>query len=797
MADGAGPWAPAWEAIRSNRPAEAEQLCRQTLAGVPDSVEGWFLFGVASQSQGKLDQAAEGYGRVLRLQPALMEAHNNLGNVLRDLGRLAAAADCFAQAVRLRPDHPEIRNNLGNALRQLGRRQEAGECYAAAVRLRPDYPEGHYNLGTVLWESGQLAEAESHLRRTLDLWPDLPEALLNLGNVLRDQRRLDEAVACFRRALMKRPDYAEAHNNLGSALLEQRRPAEAAECCRQALRLRPNFPQAQSNLGAALRNLGQFDAAAECFRQALAVWPESPDAHHDLGSALREMRRPADAVECFRQALALRPNYPEAHHNLGIALRDLARPSEAAECFRRALALRPDLTEALISLGLTVQELGQPAEATECFRRALAQRPQSTAAHDGLLMSLHYRADITLTELVAAHAEYDHIHAAPLRTEWRPHANDRDPDRPLRLGFVSADLGRHPVGFFLVRAVEALARRAVALVCYSSRMRPADDVTARFQAASVWRDVTGLSDDRLAELVRADGIDVLIDLAGHTAGNRLLAFARKPAPVQATWLGYEGATGLEATDYLIADERLVPSGTESEYRARVLRLQGGYACYDPPSDAPEPGPLPALASGRVTFGCFNNPAKLSPPALAAFAEVLRRVPDVRLVLQFRGLDEPATVEQFRGHFAVLQVDPARVEMRGRSSYAEYLAAYRGIDIALDPFPFNGGATTCDALWMGVPVVTLPGATFASRHGLSHLTGVGLGDELVAHDVDEYAARAVNLARDLDRLARLRAELREKMARSPLCNGDRLAAELLAALRTAWRAWTTNCNPANH
>jgi predicted O-linked N-acetylglucosamine transferase (SPINDLY family) len=770
--------------------AEAEQFCRQTLAAAPESVEGWFLFGVASQGQRKLSQAAEGYGQAVRLQPALMEAHNNLGNVLADLGRLAEAADCFAQAVRLRPDHPEIRNNLGNTLRQLGRRQEARECYAAAVRLQPDYPEAHYNLGSVLWESGQLAEAEQHLRRTLDLLPDLPEALLNLGNVLRDQRRLDEAIACFRRALVTRPDYAEAHNNLSSALLEQRRPAEAAECCRQALRLRPDFPQAQSNLGAALRDLGQFEAAAECFRQVMALGPDSPESHHNLGTALRELRRPADAVECFRRALALRPNYPEAHHNLGVALRDLARPSEASECFRRALAVRPDLTEALISLGLTVQELGQPAEATECFRQALAQRPQSTAAHDGLLMSLHYRADVTPADLASAHANYEVRHAAQFRAAWRPHANDRDPDRPLRLGFVSADLGRHPVGFFLVRAVEALARRAVPLVCYSNRMRPADDVTARFQAASMWRDVTGLSDERLAELVRADGVDVLIDLAGHTAGNRLLAFARKPAPVQATWLGYEGATGLEAIDYLIADERLVPPGAEGQYRARVLRLPGGYACYDPPADAPDPGPLPAMASGRVTFGCFNNPAKLSPPALAAFADVLRRVSNARLVLQFRGLDEPATVERFRGCFAVLQVDPARVELRGRSSYADYLAAYGGIDIALDPFPFNGGVTTCDALGMGVPVVTLPGATFASRHGLSHLTSVGLADELVAHDLGDYAARAADLARDVDRLARLRADLRERVTRSPLCDGDRLATELLAALRTAWRAWAT-------
>jgi predicted O-linked N-acetylglucosamine transferase (SPINDLY family) len=431
---------------------------------------------------------------------------------------------------------------------------------------------------------------------------------------------------------------------------------------------------------------------------------------------------------------------------------------------------------------------GRLEDAAESFRRTLVLRPDFATAHDGLLLCLHYRAGVTPGQLAAAHAEYQRRYAAPLRASWRPHENDRDPDRPLRLGLVSADFGGHPVGFLLVRTAEALTLQPAAVLCYSDRRAPPDELTTRFRAAAAhWRDTAALTDEQLAERVRADHIDVLIDLAGHTGGNRLLAFARKPAPVQCTWLGYEGTTGLHAIDYLIADDRLVPPAADGHYRERLLRLPGGYACYDPPAHAPDPGPPPALATGRVTFGCFNNPAKLSQPALEAFAAILRRLPDARLLLKYRGLDDPAVSGRLLGRLAAAGVGPERLELRGASRHADYLAAFRDVDIALDPFPFGGGVTTCDALWMGVPVVSLAGDTFASRHGLSHLTAVGLASELVAWNVNDYVA----LAADLDRLAGLRAGLRERMARSPLCDAERLADELLAALRPAWREWASS------
>jgi predicted O-linked N-acetylglucosamine transferase (SPINDLY family) len=355
------------------------------------------------------------------------------------------------------------------------------------------------------------------------------------------------------------------------------------------------------------------------------------------------------------------------------------------------------------------------------------------------------------------------------------------------LGFLSPDLGRHPVGYFLVRVLESLDPAQCETVCYSDRAVH-DNVTARFQAAATrWHDVFGISDPRLAAEIRAEGIDILFDLAGHTSGNRLLVFARKPAPIQVTWAGYVGTTGLETMDYLLADRWEVPPGAEPYYRERVLRMPDGYVCFDPPADAPAVTPLPAPQRGGVTFASFNNPAKITPQVIEVWSRILDRLPGSRLVLKFRGQDEGGVARRFLDLFAAQGIDRDRVELLGGSPHAEFLAAYQRVDLALDPFPYNGGLTTCEALWMGVPVITCPGQTFAGRHSLSHLSNVGL-TETIAADLDQYVELAVGLAADLPRLASLRAGLRQRVAASPLCDGKRFAANLTALLRAVWETW---------
>jgi predicted O-linked N-acetylglucosamine transferase (SPINDLY family) len=341
------------------------------------------------------------------------------------------------------------------------------------------------------------------------------------------------------------------------------------------------------------------------------------------------------------------------------------------------------------------------------------------------------------------------------------------------------------VGYFLIRTFENLDRQAYTVTCYSDR-NVVNPLSGRFRAAAAnWQDTSERSDEAIADQIRRDEIDILFELSGHTYGNRLLVFARKPAPIQISWIGYEGTTGLRAIDYLLADYHLIPPGAEGDYPERVLRLPDSYVCYEPPSEAPEVSPLPAYGRSYVTFASFNNPAKITAEVVDVWAAILRQVPRARLLLKYLGMDDDGARGRLVNLFSAREVAADRLVFQGWSSFADYLAEFREVDVALDPFPFSGGVTTCNALWMGVPVITCPGKTFASRHGLSYLSSMGM-TETIAGDLHEYVRLATELATDLDRLAALRAGLRPQMAGSPLCDGPRHAASLLQMLRHVWR-----------
>ena len=603
------------------------------------------------------------------------------------------------------------------------------------------------------------------------------------GQCAQARGRLDEAISCYQRAAQLKPDFFAVYYNLGVAWTELAKTDEAIAAYRRALELKPDFPEALNNLGNALRARGDLDDAIGCYRRALELNPEYSAVHTNLGNALLDRQgEPAEAAACSRRALSLQPDCAEMHRNLGVALNKQGDISGAIACFRRALELKPGLVPAHNSLGNALRNQGILGEAMMSYRRALELEPGDMIAHSNLLCTLHYGAGITPAALAEAHAEFNRRHAAYLSSAAVRHQRNRTLDDRVSLGFVSADLGRHPVGYFLVRVLESLDPQRFKKVCYSDRVTK-DDLTRRIEAAATrWRDVMGMSDDRLAEQIKADGVDILFDLAGHTANHRLLVFARKPAPIQITWIGYEGTTGLEAMDYLLADHLMIAPDEERHYRERVLRMPDGYLCYDPPALAPAVGVPPCVDRGFATFGSFNNPAKITPEVVAVWARILRAAPTARLLMKYRGLGDPWVQKRFLDLFAVHDVGPGRVELRSWSSYADYLATYGEVDAVLDAFPFSGSATTCESLWMGVPVVTMPGETFASRHSLSHLTSVGL-TELVARDPDGYVELALSLAGDPARLAGLRSELRQRMAYSPLCDGKRFARHFEALMKT--------------
>lgn len=598
--------------------------------------------------------------------------------------------------------------------------------------------------------AGQTGEAEALYRQALDQDPNHAGACHGLGVLARRTGRLEEAIDLLTRAVAGRSDVAEYHTNLGNALHDAGRHEAAAAAHRQALSLNPGFALAWNNLGNALWALGRRDEAVEALRTAVSLDPRSAEGLTNLGNGLRDTGRSDEAVAAQRAAIALQPDRAELHLNLG-----------------NTLALRGELDEAI-----------------PCYRRAIALRSDSPAMHSQLILTLAYHPACTEQAMRDELARWNARHAEPLRPLIQPHTNDRDPDRRLRVGYVSSFFRTHVCATFLEPLLAHHDRNAVEICCYSTVTDP-DARTARFKTlAAHWRDVARLSDDRLAALIRRDRIDVLVDLHLHTAENRLPVFARKPAPVQLTWLGYPGSTGMPAIDYRLTDAYLDPPGAdESAYAERTVRLRT-FWCYGPDGTEPPVSPPPFLANGHVTFGCLNNFCKVNEQVLALWSAVLARARGARLLIL---CDPGSHRDRAIASLASRGIEPSRVTFEPRRPRREYLALYNQLDVALDTFPYAGHTTTLDAIWMGVPVVTLPGRSIVSRGGAGILAHVDL-PELIARDADDYVRVATDLATNPSRLAACRATLRARMAASAVTNAPAFARAFEGALRDAWQAW---------
>jgi protein O-GlcNAc transferase len=745
-----------------------------------------FAHAVACHQAGRLAEAESHYRQVLAIDPDHAETHHYLGILASQVGRGDIAIAMIANAIALKGLEPSFHDSLGNAFKSQGRLDEAAASHRRALALRPDFFEAHVNLGNVLKEQGRLDDAVRSYRSALALKPDSAIAHNNLGAALKEQGSARDAEASCRRALALQADYPEAHCNLGVALTEQGRFEEAIICLKRALAIKPDYVNASYNLGNTLWRRGALAEAIAAYEGALALKPNFVEALNNLGAVLCELGRPADAMSIYRRALALKPDFADAHNNLGNALMDQGLLDEAMASFARALALKPGYTDAYSNVGLALTDQGRLEDAAASFEQALALKPDYTDAHSNLLMSQHYAEHISNAERLAAARRFND--SLKQKTPARIFVNDPQPARRLRIGYVSGDFRVHPVGYFLAHVLEAHDQAAIEIFCYSNSMK-ADAMTHRLQAASdQWRAIVGMADADAAAMIMRDRIDILIDLAGHTGKNRLPLFALRPAPVQASWLGYYGTTGLDAIDYLLMDEAAVPSGEESDYSETIVRLPFGRFCYAPPDYAPTPSDPPSLQRGFVTFGSFNNLTKMGPNVVALWADVLRAAPGSRLLLKWKSLDDSHVRRGIVAAFEAVGIASERLALRGFSPHPEMLAGYSDIDVALDPFPFGGGLTSCEALWMGVPAVTLPRDRPASRQTAGFLGAVGLG-ACIASSHDDYVRRAVAFAADRDRLTELRRTLRSRMAASPLCDGALFTPTLEAAYRQMWTRWT--------
>ena len=801
---------------------EAENQARLLLAKYSQTGLLWKLLGASLQLQGK--DALSTFQQAAQLQPDDAEVHNTLGNLFKDRGQLTDAVHHYRQALTLKPDYADAHNNLGIALKDLGQLNEAVHSYRQALQYQPDFTLACYNLGNALKALGQLDEAARSYRQAIALKPDFAEAYTNLGTALKELGQYDAALTSYQRVVELNPGFAEAHNNLGVALKDLGQLDAALVSYRRAVELKPTYAEAHNNLGTVLQMLGQPDAALGSFRRAVEIEPDFVEAHSNLGNALFNAGRLGeaesqarvlverypdcgfvwkllgvtlhrlgkDALPALKKAVKLLPNDAEAYYNLGVTQKSLGQLESAVTSYRRALELKPDIADAYNNLGIILQDLGQFDSAEANYRQALEVKPGYLEAYNNLLLTFNYTTNHTPLYCFEHACQYGRIVAEKVGTCFSAWQSVARPER-LRVGLISGDLYNHVVGHFLEGLLAHINSARVELIAYPTHHKE-DDLTKRIRPYfSAWKPLIGKSDEAAAHLIHADGVHILLDISGHTAFNRLPVFAWKPAPVQASWLGYFATTGVAEMDYLLADEVGVPEAQRQQFTESIWYLPNTRLCFTVPKSNLPVAPLPALLNCRITFGCFQNLAKVSDGVLVAWGEIFATLPDTRLRMQCKQFADPTVAAQFVERLQRHGIDPTRVIMHGAVSREAYLNAYAEVDFILDTFPFPGGTTTCEALWMGVPTLTLAGDTLLARQGASLLTAAGLRD-WIATSLADYVDKAVALAGDLPKLVALRAGLREQVSTSPLYDAKRFARNFEAALWGMWQARTQGTSP---
>ena len=676
----------------------------------------------------------------------------------------------------------------GIALHQSGRLDAAIASYQTALAIAPENTTTIVNIGSALQAQSKLDAAISYYQKALALQPTLADAHYNLGVTLNHQGKLTQAASCYQQAITLRPDFADAHFNLAQIQKAQGKPGPAITSLQKAIAIQPAVAKFHLSLAMLLKEQGNHDAAVVSFFQAIKLQPDLAEAYNNLGIVLTHQGKLPAAITNLKQAIALQPAYAEAYSNLGNAFTDQNNLPAAVASYKKAIALEPDFAKAHHNLAVAQKIQGDLAAAIASLQQAVLIQADFPAAQSNLLLCAQYVPGQTMENLLAMHQKAAAAIFPSSIIETFCHKDRPSPIRPLRIGLVSADFGRHPIGYFMAGFFKQHQATAIAIICYSNHLP--DDLTKELRAnADEWVDTHDLDDAVLAQRIYNDQIDILIDLGGHTAKNRLLTFASRPAPIQISWAGYVGTTGVPTMDWLIADRHYVAAGEEKFYTEQIFRMPDAYVCYAPPDYLPDTVPWsPTLDDERCILGSFANVAKINAEMLEVWAGILQQCPQADLLLIYPGMDEPGNLYRINDFFAKAGIAADRVEIEGYIPHRQLLARYNHITLALDTLPYSGGLTTLEALSMGVPVVTTCGATFAGRHSASYLRTLGL-DELVTDSLEEYARLVVTLVNNPRQLKKYRTGLRERLLTSPLCDHKKFARDFQLAIKKIWQEWS--------
>ncbi len=765
----------------------AESLCRQILGKFPEHVDALHLLGAMLLQSERFDDARLVLDQALALQPRNPAIANKLGIVCTHLKRSEEALAHFCAALEVNPQLVEVYAARGALHESMGQHDAAARDFAKAVELAPEFALGHFLWGNCQAALGQPAQAVACYDRALALASNFADALHARGNAWRDLDRIGDALSSYEQAIQIDPNHFAALSSMADLLVQQSRHDAALEALDRVIRLKPDYQDALVLRGALRYQRSELDEAYRDFARLVELDPANFQAYLNIGHIHFRLGRFPQALGNYGQALRLEPDDAIAHLNRSMVLAATGAVDEAFASNARARALAPEMAEVICNEGNLQMRSRQLEAAARNFRRACEMKPEFVDARSSLLYALNFMAEVSPEEVKHEATLWNQHHAEPLRNARYAHVPSSAPRQRLRLGYVSSDLRHHVVANFMAPILANHDAQQFEVFCY--HCHPVQDEVTQSLSRGVehWVNAATLSAEALARRIHEDGIDVLVDLAGHSEGNRLLSFALKPAPVQITYLGYPGTTGLEAMDCRISDVYADPPEADVRYTEQLLRLPHSLWCYRPAPGMPAVGGLPALDRGHLTFGSFNSFSKVDRRSIELWAQLMIAVPDAQLVVATVPEGQARVV--FLDQFASLGVDASRIELLGKLSSTEFWGRLERVDISLDPVSVNGATTTCESLWLGVPVISRVGSRFLERAGLSILTTAGLPDFACASD-DACVQLVQRLSSDWPRLAALRAGLRAALQSTPLTDAKTFTRSLEGLYRTAWLRWAS-------
>jgi predicted O-linked N-acetylglucosamine transferase (SPINDLY family) len=774
---------------QSGQLAAAEKQYRKLLAVLPSHTLLLSNLGTIAIQNGDLETAVKLFESSLLINPSQVNTLYSCGVALKDLRRLDQALARFNRAITLVPDYIDAYFIRSITLYELNRLVDALESFDEVIALKPDYADAHFNRGVVLHELKRLDEALDAYKHTITLMPAYFSVYYKCGLILQELNRLDEALAYYDCAIALNPDYADAYFNRGNTLCGLKRLDEALENYDLALALNPDHAVAFNIRGNVLQHLNRLNEALVSFDHVISLKPDHAEAYSNRANVLHDLKRYKEAEFSCRLALQIDPEFAQAHNNLGLTLLELGCLEDAEASFLMAIKYNSNLAEAYNGLGVVSSRLGRLN--SEYFKKSLAISPEHSEIFSNWLFNASMSASLNASDLLAEHLLYGDQYEAHLRADWQSHKQNKDPQRCLQIGFVSGDFCDHAIASFVEPLLIHLSQiSSLSLHAYYTHIQH-DNVSQRLQGYfAYWTPVVGLSDDELSDKIRADSIDILIDLSGHTAHNRLVTFARKPAPIQASWMGYPGTTGLQAMDYYLADKNYLPQELFKDQFTEKLVYLPATAPFMPYESAPEVNDLPALSNGYITFGSFNRLNKLNSGVVEVWAKLMQAVPTSKLIIA--GMPESgydSLISWFTGQGVLIE----RLSFYTRSNMVEYLVLHHQVDICLDTFPYNGGTTTCHAISMGVPTLTMVGQTPASRSGCALMLRLEL-DDFVSHSAEDFVNKGLSLANNLERLSEIRKVLRIRFELSAFQRPELIAKGLDRVLRLMWQRWCKDLPP---